>query len=398
MLITMSGKKKPTKVVIVGGGFGGVKSALNLANKPDFEVQLISDNTHFEYHGALYRSAVGHSPMEVVIPLKEIFKNTNVDVVLDSAGFVDPKNKRIASLTGNVYSFDKAIFALGNTVNYFDIKGLHEHTETMHDIPSTIRLRKKLVDLFSTKHTKPVRIAIIGAGASGVELAGEIPAFAKFVAKKYGVTTPKVKVILIEGADRVLPLLSKKASEKVLKRLQQLGVEVHLNIRVESCQDGTICMSAGELSADLMVWTAGSKPSSFYENNPSVFTLSRGGRAAVSDYLQAQAQKDIYVLGDNADTPYSGMAQTALYDAGFITRNLIRQKHGQKQKVYRPKKPLYVVTAGSNWAVVEKGRRVFSGRSGWTVRRQADLAIFKNFQPYKQAIKTWRQAHKMSKI
>ena len=65
--------KKTTKVVVVGGGFGGVKTALELANKPGFEVQLISDNTHFEYHGALYRSAVGHSPMEVVIPLKEIF-------------------------------------------------------------------------------------------------------------------------------------------------------------------------------------------------------------------------------------------------------------------------------------------------------------------------------------
>ena len=69
--------KQNTKVVVVGGGFGGVKTALNLMNKPGFDVQLISDNTHFQYHGALYRSAVGHSPMEVVIPLKEIFKDAN---------------------------------------------------------------------------------------------------------------------------------------------------------------------------------------------------------------------------------------------------------------------------------------------------------------------------------
>lgn len=391
--------KKATKVVVVGGGFGGVKTALNLANKPGFEVQLISDNTHFEYHGALYRSAVGHSPMEVVIPLKEIFKDSqNVELVLDSAGFIDAKKQRIASLTGNIYQYDKAVFALGNTVNYFGIHGLKQHTATMHDIPSTIKLRKELVDLFKEPHKHPVRIAIVGAGASGVELAGEIPAFAEFVAKKYGIKSPRVKVILIDGSDRVLPMLSQKASEKAAHHLHDLGVEVHLNIQVESCEKGNICMSAGNLGADLIVWTAGSKPVDFYANNPSVFTLGRGGRVVVDDHLLAQGQGDIYVLGDNADTPYSGMAQTALYDANFVTRNLTRMQQHKKLSHYKPKRPLYVVTAGPKWAVVQEGNKVTSGYRGWLTRRRADLAIFENFQPYEQAIKTWRQARKMSKI
>ncbi len=398
MLHLMSKNKKPTRVVIIGGGFGGVKTALNLANKPQFQVQLISDNTHFEYHGALYRSAVGHSPMEVVIPLKDIFKNTNVELILDSAGTIDAEKKHIISQTGTTYPYDKAVCALGNTVNYFGIHGLAEHTEAMHDIPTTIRLRKKMVDLFKEPQKRPVRIAVIGAGASGVELAGEIPAFAAFVAKKYSQPKPKVKVILVDGSDRVLPLLSPKSSAKAQKHLQELGVEIHLNIRVESCQEGTICMSAGELEADLIVWTAGSKPSEFYQNSSSVFTLGRGGRVSVTEFLQAQTQKDIFVLGDNADTQFSGMAQTALYDAGFVSRNLLREAEGKKMKAYRARKPIYVVTVGPKWAVVENKRRAHSGRSGWAVRRQADLMIFRNFQPYKQAVKTWRQAHKMSKI
>lgn len=391
--------KKTTKVVVVGGGFGGVKTALNLANKPGFEVQLLSNNTHFEYHGALYRSAVGHSPMEVVIPLRDIFKDAkNVEVILDSAGYIEHDKKRIASHTGNIYNYDKAVLALGNTVNYFNIAGLKEHTVTMNDIPNAIKLRGELVRLFKEPQSGPIRIAIIGAGPSGVELAAELKPFAEFIAKKYAVRKPKLNVILIDGSDRVLPALMPKASAKVTKHLQDLGVEIHLNIKVESCEPGTICMSAGNLGADLIVWTAGSKPVDFYENNPSIFTLGRGGRVVVDDHLLAQGHEDIYVLGDNADTPFSGMAQTALYDANFVARNLVRMQKGQKTVSYRARKPLYVVTAGPKWAVVQEGDKVVSGYRGWIVRRKADLWIFRNFQPYQQAIKTWRHAQRMSKV
>ncbi len=337
--------------------------------------------------------------MEVVIPLKDIFKDTkNVELILDSAGVVDAKKKRIASLTGNIYSYDKAVFALGNTVNYFGIHGLAEHTATMHDINSTMKLRKSMVELFSKPHHHPIRIAIVGAGASGVELAGEIPSFAALVAKKHSIKIPKVKVILVDGASRVLPMLSEKASLKATKHLKSLGVEIHLNIQVESCDKGNICMSAGNLGADLIVWTAGSKPVDFYSNNPDVFTLGHGGRVVVDDHLIAQGQSDIFVIGDNADTPHSGMAQTALHDANFITHNLLAVHSGDTPKTYKPKRPVYVVTAGPKWAVVQEGIKIVSGYKGWLMRRRADLAIFKNFQPYEQAIKIWRQASKMSEF
>lgn len=391
--------KQTTKVAIVGGGFGGVKTALNLANKPGFEVQLISNNTHFEYHGALYRSAVGHSPKEVVIPLRTIFhEGKNVEVILDSIALIDPKKQRLVSHTGTIYSYDKVVFALGNTVNYFGVAGLEQHTATMHDINSTIKLRNQLVDLFKTKQIKPVRIAIVGAGASGVELAGEIPHFVEVVAKKHQQKKPTLQIILVDSAPRALPMLSEKSSEKAARRLKKLGVELHLNIAVESCSNGTLCMSSGELDADLIVWTAGSKPVEFYNKNPEAFTLGRAGRVVVDEYLHPQHQPDIYVLGDNADTPYSGMAQTALHDANFVAQNLLRERTKQKLKTYRPRKPLYVVTVGPKWAVVEQGNRRLSGRRGWAIRRQADLKIFKNFQPYQAAIKTWRHANKPAKI
>lgn len=395
MLYVMS--KKVTRVVIVGGGFGGVKAALNLMNKEGFKVTLISNNTHFEYHGALYRSAVGHSPMEVVIPLREIFeKAKNVELVLDEAVHIEEGKKLLVCASGEYYKYDELILALGSQVNYFNIKGLKENTETMNDISSTIRLRKKLVDLFVKKANKPVRVAIVGAGPSGVELAAELPNFAKLIAKKYSVKTTKLKTILIDSAPRILPILNEKASAKTTKHLRKLGVEINLNITVGSCKPGVVCMSAGNIKADLIVWTAGSKPVDFYNHNPDIFTLGRGGRVVVDECMQAQGKKNIYVLGDNADTKYSGMAQTALNDANYVAKNLIKRRLGKKIIPYRNKRPLYVVTAGSKWAVVQEGERVTSGYRGWLVRRQADLWIFRNFEPYKKAVHTWRQAQKLA--
>ncbi len=391
--------KKVTRVVIVGGGFGGVKTALNLANKAGFEVTLVSNNTHFEYHGALYRSAVGHSPMEVVIPLRQIFAHAhNITCVLDTGAYVDHKKQLLVSMEGEIYPYDTIVLALGNQVNYFGINGLAEHTESMHDISSTIKLRQQLVEIFSRSSTNPIRIVIVGAGASGVELAGEIPTFARLVAKKYGIKPVRVKTILVDGAERVLPMLAPKASEKTHRHLQSLGVEIHLGIQVASCSAGMLCMKAGELEADCIIWTAGSKPVDFFEKHPEVFTLGRGGRVVVDEYMHAQGSKNIFVLGDNADTTYSGMAQTALHDANFVSRNLLREKAGKPPVSRRDKKPLYVVTAGPQWAVVQRGTKVLSGRRGWAIRRQADLMIFKNFQPYKDAIKTWRAAHRTAKF
>lgn len=388
----MSNERK--RVVIVGGGFGGVKTALELANKPGFSVQLISSNTHFEYHGALYRSAVGHSPKEVVIPLAEIFEDAkNVEVVLDQIGYVDDKKKLVVGADGDSYQYDKLVLALGNQMNYFGIEGLKEYTETMHDIGSTLRLRRKLIDIFSKKQRVPVRIAIVGGGATGVELAGEIPFFAQLVAKRHNLPKPKVRVVLVEASDRLLPNLKPEASQKVAKRLVKLGIEIYLKIAVESCEDQNLCLSAGNLNADLLIWTAGSKPVDFYTVNSHIFTLGRGGRVAVDEYLHPQGHTDIYVIGDNADTEYSGMAQTALHDALFVAKNLL----SKQAKKYRPKKPLYVVTAGGKWAVVQKGNKVISGLRGWRIRRQADLAIFKNFEPYEKAIKTWQAGNRTSK-
>ncbi len=388
-------EKKNIKVVVVGGGFGGCKTALELANKKGIDVTLISTSGNFEYHGALYRSATGRSPMEVVIPIHEMFKRAkNVEFVLDTIARIDPANNRLISETGHEYHYDVVVMALGNQVNYFGIKGMEQNSFAMSTIPQTIALRNHLTELFR-KHGGQPGIAIVGGGATGVELAGEVNHYAAMVAKKYGGKPSTPKVLMIEGADRLLPNLDPIVSARAYKRLKELGVEIRLNTKVNSCEEGKVCLAGEDIMADIIVWTAGSCAVNFYLEHPKVFTLERG-RVKVDKYLRATAYGNVYVIGDNAFTPYSGMAQTALHDAKYVAANLVRLQKGQKAEEYKPKKPVYVVPVGPNWAVYQTDKRQWSGRRAWLARRQADKWIFKNFLPYKAAIKQWRRGNRLA--
>jgi NADH dehydrogenase len=387
-------KDKKTRVVIVGGGFGGVKAALQLANKPGFEVVLISQGNNFEYHGALYRSATGNSPMEVVIPIKDILHRAkNVTFVLDKVISIDPKNNTVKSEVSNTYKYDQLILAMGNVINYFGIDGMDQNSYGLSTIAETIMLRNKMTELF--KQGKPPTIAIVGAGPSGVELAGEIQHFARRISRKYKTHVVHPKVVLIEGADRVLPMFDPVLAARAYVRLQELGVEVRLNTKVNSCEEGKVCLSSGDVMADLIIWTAGSRAVDFYANNSKCFEMERG-RVKVDEFMRAEGNHNIFVIGDNAFTRFSGMAQTALHDAKFVSRNLLRIHNGKEPVDYRMAHPTYVVPVGDKWAVLQNDKHKLSGSRAWLMRRRADLWVFRNFEPYKKAVKTWRKGNSLA--
>ncbi len=386
------------KIVIVGGGFAGVKLALELANKPGFEITLISKNADFEYHGALYRSATGQTPLEVVMRLGDIFKEAkNVECVIDAIKECDPKANVVKSDSGRQYQYDRLVLAMGNEKNFFGIEGLDHFAHTMYTIHDTMELRRDLVELFRLPHRKKVRVVVVGAGPSGVEVAGELQNFAHKVAEKYGHAAKEVEVELIEGAPRVLPILGEEVSKKALKRLEKLGVSVMLSKKVIKCSQNSIRLADGERAGDIIIWTAGSRAVPFYGQQPNLFTYERG-KVVVDEYMHAVGHKNIYVLGDNAFTKFSGMAQTAVYDGAFVARNFLLELAHKKPQQYAARQPVYVVPIGRKWAVYEDKKNVRSGLYGWYMRRKADLWIYKNFLPYKQAVKTWRKGNRLAQF
>lgn len=380
----------------MGGGFAGVKTALELANDPHFDVTLITPRSRFEYHGAMYRSATGKSPLEVVVPMSEIFSHAlNVRVELDSLAELRPQTKEVEGESGRSYEYDYLVMAVGYVVNFFNIPGMAEYSESMYNITDAIKLRHRLVGLFRANHGKSISINVIGAGPTGVEIASDINNFARVVAGKHGSPHIPVHVRLIEASDNVLGMLSKHSSKIAEKRLLELNVELNLSTRVTRCTKTTVHTDKGTFESDVTIWTAGNKANPLFANYPDLFTLDERHRVQVSEYFNANSP-NIFVIGDAANTPYSGMAQTAIHNAIALSANLKRAARGQHMLSYKPKKPEYVIPIGGEWALLETVDGAKYGQEGWAARRQADLWVLENFLVYKLANEHWQHGDKLA--
>lgn len=382
------------KIVIVGNGFGGIKTALELANKSGFEVSLISPHFNFEYHAALYRSATGWSPKEVVLPLRDIFKDKSVDLIQDTVTAIDIDKHIIKGEDGRNYNYDRAIFSIGQVINFFGIEGMAEYSHSMGDIAHTIALRQHLKEQ-ALSEDKELKFVVIGGGATGVELAGEIKPFINRIISNHHAKSKKIEVVLIEGSNRLLSLLAPKISKIAETRLIEIGVKVMLNTIVKGCNIDEVKLENEVIKTHCVIWTAGFANNPFFANHEGSFKLARNGKVEVDEYLLAN--KDVYVIGDSSNTQYSGMAQTALFDAIFVANNLEREIRNQTKKMYVPKRPIYVVPVGQKFAVLQWGRFILYGKPAWYMRRLADLRLFDEFEPLGKAIKAWRSGTKRAK-
>ncbi len=387
------------RIVVVGGGFAGIKAALELGTTKHFAVTLIAPRSHFEYHGAMYRSATGRSPLEVVVPLAEIFADyPDVQVELDSVAELRPLTKEVECESGASYRYDQLIMAVGYVVNYFNIPGMAEYSETLYGISEAIQLRHKLVGAFrASQPGNPIEITIIGGGPTGVEVASDIRNFALLVAGKHGIEDLVVKPRLVEAAPRVLGGLSEEASRVALERLRHLKVEVLTDTKVKAAKMDSVDTDKGVLHSDVTIWTAGNKANPLFSFYPDLFSLDARQRVLVNEYFQANLP-DIFVIGDAASTAYSGMAQTALHNAIWLADNLKRAERGQRQQAYLPLKPEYVVPIGGEWALLQRESDIVTGSEGWAARREADRWALENFLVYELAHKHWSQADRIAQF
>ncbi|MET0779818.1 MAG: FAD-dependent oxidoreductase, partial [Candidatus Saccharimonadales bacterium] len=177
----------------------------------------------------------------------------------------------------------------------------------------------------------------------------------------------------------------KDVSAAIAKRLKQLGITVMLGAAVQGETPDTLMAGDKPLKSHTVVWTAGVTNHPFFKDNK--FKLTDRGKVEVDEYLQAEP--DIFVLGDNANTPFSGMAQTALYDGHFVARNIERQMDGAIPEPYVPSQPISVIPVGKHWAAVQWGKRHFNGYIGWILRALSDLIGFHDLESWPKAGEQW---------
>ena len=373
--------------VIVGGGFAGVKAALELAKRKTGKITLISDKPYFLYHAALYATVVGSSPSETVIALEDIFaEHHSVSIVEDTIISLDPARNRVVGKKVS-YAYDTLVLAIGSETTFLGIPGMQARSFGIKTLEEISTFHEHLKHEMIKDHHLDKNYVIVGGGATGVELAGVIAPYIARVAREHMLRRAKVHVTLVEAQDRLLPAHSLTASRIAKRRLEKLGVKVLLDTKVKSFNKTHIMLDDKKIPTKTVIWTAGVKNNALFGEYPEYFTLAPGGRVQVNPYLEAY--RDIYVLGDNADMPGSGTAPAALHMGAFLARHLVRKLRGLPLRPYRAKTAAVTIPIGKNWAYTEKYGVYIDGWLGHVARRQFELGGYRQILPEAQARAAW---------
>ncbi len=397
----MSETNNKRKIVIVGGGFGGIRAALELSKRVGSEVDitLIAAKPHFEYNPALYRYVTGNSSIEVCIPLDLIFKGKSVTLIRDYVTSVDKEGKKVVCESGKVYAYDKLILALGSETTYLGIPGLKDHSFGMKTVSEALKLKEQIIaTLYLVKEhnetsdkIRDANFVVIGGGATGVEMAGRLIEYARGLAKEMQLDPTLVSVSLIEGAPKILFRLSKDFTDPIEEHLRRLGVTLLMNRKVMKQEVEDIFLKDMQMKTSTVIWTAGVRANELYERTG--FTVNPQGKVDVDEHLYARRGPDIFVIGDGAQTKYSGWAQTAFYDGNYVAKVIHSEIRGKALPVYAAPKPVNAIPAGEGWAGVVIDlwgvEFTFYGLIGWWFRRLADLRSFMIILPFYNAYKVW---------
>lgn len=373
------------KVLVVGGGFAGIKAALELADDDRFDVTLLSDRQDFRYYPTLYHTATGGKRANSSITLKSLFYGKSIKLVQGKAISLDRKAKKLGTAEGESYPYDTLLLALGVVTNYFGIQGMEEFSYSIKSSDEAERFKRHLHEQLISDHRPDLNYVIVGAGPTGIELAGALPHYLRRLMKVHGIRERAIHIDLIEAAPRLLPRLPRDTSRMVQRQLKRLGIRLYLGQAVQGETADALMVNGKPITSHTVVWTAGVTNHPFFKDN--TFVLTNRGKVATDVYLQAE--DNIFVLGDNANTPYSGMAQTALHDGRYVAENLKRRAEGKDFKSYSVKRPITVIPAGDQWAAVIWGKLRIYGWLGYALREAADFIGFHDYKSWPAAAMQW---------
>lgn len=387
-------------LVIVGSGWAGMRLVRQMqkVDNHKLRITLISDITNFRYSAALYRVATGRREREAIIPLSEILEDLpNVEFVRATVTHIDRAAKTITTSNHKTFHYDYAVLSMGVVTTYFGIPGLEHWSYSIKTAQELRLLRTHLHQELMQDHAPDKNYVVIGGGPTGVELAAALTSYMKEVVKKHGLKRRRVTIDLVEAAPRLLPLSDPRASKKTLARLRRLGVRVMLGRQVESQTGDYLVVSGVKIPTHTVIWTAGVSNNPFYDKNAKQFNFGKRGKIAVDDHLRVD--ESVYVIGDNADTPYSGLGLTAVHNAHYVGKDLIKRLAGNiHTPPYKPLSPATVVPGGARWAIFQYKKIVFGGPVASIIRSLADLVSYTDIVGPLKAIQLWLRSEEREEL
>ncbi len=381
-------------VVIVGGGFAGIRAAREISKRSLGKITLISDHSHFLNRATLYTAVTDQDEANAVIELDDIFaKNHDITIVQDNLTGIDP-DRRLALCKQGRFSYDRLILALGTTADYAHTPGANKHSYDTATLDHVRRLRQRIYDDITSNRSTESIYTIVGGGTTGVELAGSLASLTSRLHAHYSPTRTKLHIGLMERHNRLLPNHSKAAGRIARKRLHQLGVSVMLGYDVRTVGGRTVTVDGRKLPSDTTIWATGTANSPFYAQHKTYFQIDKAGNVLVNPYLEAY--KNIYVLGDNANVHFVNSAHIAIDMGSFIADHLARVASDRPLRPFRPRRHLTTIPIGDDWAYAELGGIYTAGRLGYQLRKHHVLHNYRQIVSRYQALHAWNSYHDRS--
>ncbi|NEQ46240.1 MAG: NAD(P)/FAD-dependent oxidoreductase [Leptolyngbya sp. SIOISBB] len=380
----------PHRVVIVGGGFGGLYAAQSLGRSP-VEVTLIDRRNFHLFQPLLYQVATGGlSPGDIASPLRSVLnRQQNTQVLLGEVRGLDPEAQMLTLRDGDTVPYDSLILATGSAHHYFGNDHWEAIAPSIKTIEDALEVRRRIFLAFEKAELEPdpdvrkslLTFVIVGAGPTGVEMAGAIADLAFHTLKNdfRSVNTHETRIILVEGMDRVLPPFAPSLSERAAKDLKKLGVEIRINTFVTALEGEQVTFKTGDqietIQSHNVLWAAGVRASSLGKvlSEKTGAPSDRAGRIMVEPDFSVPNHPNIFVIGDLAhyahqgDSPLPGVAPVAMQGGQYVAR-VIRDRLKEKTTPsfsYKDSGSLAII--GRNSAVVDLNWTKLTGYPAWVV-------------------------------
>ena len=383
------------KVIIIGGGFGGIKTALGL-RKADIELLVIDKTNHHLFQPLLYQVATAAlSASDIAIPIREILhRQDNVSVIMDEVIAIDKQNKTIQLLAGEVVSFDFLVVAAGAVNDYYGRNEWKPYAHGLKTLTDAVKVREHILWSFelaekcatTEEANKHLCFVVIGGGPTGVEMVGAIAETAQTsMLENFRKINPmKSKIYLIEGSDRILLSYPPKLSVKAKKDLEKMGIEVITDAKVTNITADGVYIGEKFIESANVIWAAGNIASPLLKTLE--VPLDRQGRVLVESDLTIPGHPDVFVIGDAAaiQDPEMGIlpavAPVAMQGGSYAAKIIEKSTPKDKREPFKYFDKGSMATIGKDKAVATIGKFTFSGFFAWLVWCFIHIAFLISFR------------------
>lgn len=397
-----------TKVVIIGGGFGGLNAAKSLA-RADVEITLIDKTNHHLFQPLLYQVATAAlSPGQIAVPIRTIFKRQkNVRVVLCEVEAISTEERKVVVRNNDAIEFDYLVIATGARHSYFEHKEWEKYAPGLKTINDALKMRERMLLSFERaevtedldKRNAYLTFVIVGGGPTGVEMAGAIAEIArKTMLEDFRKILPeKTRVLLVEGQERILPTYSPHLSQKAHESLKRLGVEVWVNSKVTDITSDGVRIGDEWIHTPNVIWAAGNSTSPMLKSVG--VPLDKAGRVIVEPDLSIPGDTDIFVIGDAAhcrgedEEPLPGLAPVAIQQGRYVAEIIREGTDKEYRTPFQYKDRGTMATIGRAKAVASIGKTEFSGLLAWLLWSLIHIALLIGFRNKLLVMIEWAWAY-----